>query len=250
MRSIVRRGVAALSLFLAASLLSGCVTTPDQQAFNREAAPSLETIQVLPMRESEIDLFILNNPGYQFGLVGVAIAEANRIPKRNAMREAAQAQDFDHVAVFRERLTRAFAERGYTLRWPDPVMEGDGGPKARRTAYGLHKAYAPAAAGVDAQLDVSFGYVGFAAAGTGKGAPYRPTAVISARLVDPAGREVWFSDFIVYNNVFNQQKAITLDPSDRYVYPDYDDLEAAWPEAIQGLREAVETVADELARQL
>jgi len=185
---------------------------------------------VLTMRESEIDLLILNNPGYSFGLIGVAIAEANRIPKRNKLRDYAQQAGFDHVRVFREHLTTALAERGYQLRWSDPVM-----------AIGKKG---------DAALDVNFGFFGYAAAGSSDHAPYRPAGVISARLVSRDGRTTLLSDQVVYNNVFNAPKAITIDPDDTYVYPDFDDLDAAGVEAISGLEFAARALADQLARQL
>jgi hypothetical protein len=238
-----------LLVLLLAAMLGACVSMPKSQAYNRAAAAHIKTIDVLPMRPSEIDLLILNNPGYSFGLIGTAIAEANRIPKRNALREQALAHGFDHVAATREQLDRAFAAHGYTLRWPDPVMEPDRGPKAKRDGNSLRKSYPPASAGADALLDVNFGFVGYAAAGSSDGAPYRPTAVLIARLVSPDGKQVLFSDFVIHNNVFGQQQAITIDPSDAYRYPDFDDLEAAWPQAIAGLRQSVELVADELARQ-
>jgi hypothetical protein len=59
---------------------------------------------------------------------------------------------------------------------------------------------------------------------------------VVARLVTPDGERVLFSDFVIYNNVFGQAQAITIDPSDAHRYPDYDDLEAAWPQAIAGRR--------------
>jgi hypothetical protein len=238
-----------LFALLFALTLTACVSMPKQQAYNRASNAHIKTIEVLPMRHSEIDLFILNNPGYSFGLIGTAIAEANRIPKRNALREQARAHALDHVAALREQLDRAFATHGYELRWPDPIMEPEKGARARRAGNGFRKSYPPASSGVDALLDLNFGFIGYAAAGSGDAAPYRPTAVVMARLVAPDGKQVLFSDFVIYNNVFGQAQAITIDPSDAHRYPDYDDLEAAWPQAIAGLRQAVESAGDELARQ-
>lgn len=245
MRSVILlRLAAALSVLL----LSACASTPQRQAFNR-GAEQVESVRVLQMRESEIDLMILNNPGYSFGLIGVAIAESNRVPKRNALRTWAQTDGFDHVQAFRVALDAALAERGYAVLWPDPPMEGNGARRAKRDMHGNRKAYGTTAE-ADAQLDVNFGLVGYVAAGSGDNAPYRPTAVLSARLVSADGERVLFSDSIVYNNAFGQQHAITLDPDDRFVYPDFDDLEAEGVGSIEGLRIAIDAVAAELARQL
>ena len=107
-------------------------------------------------------------PAFRRGsfLIGTAIAEANRIPKRNTLRDFARQADFDHMSIWRESLDRAFAERGYALAWPDGVMEEKKG-KPRRDVRGFRKAYAPAGNAYDAILDVNFGYVGYAAAGSG-----------------------------------------------------------------------------------
>lgn len=238
------RVAAALSLLL----LCACAAPIKRQAFNRGAEP-VETIRVLQMRESQIDLMILNNPGYSFGLIGTAIAESNRIPKRDALREWAQAEGFDHVQAFRDALEAALVERGYVVLWPDRLMEAKGVRGAKRNMHGIRKAYA-SAGDADAQLDVNFGLVGYVAAGSSKEAPYRPTAVVAARLVSQDGERVLFSDSIIYNNAFGQQQAITLDPDERFVYPDFDDLEAAGVTSIEGLRVAIDQVAAELARQL
>jgi hypothetical protein len=232
---------------LAALTLAGCATAPKQAAFNRDAA-HVKTIAVLPMRKSELDLMILNNPGYSFGLIGTAIAEANRIPKRNTLREHAQQAGLDHVALLKEELSKALAQRGYDVRWTEPVME-DGKAKTSRDGWGVRKKY-DAIADADAQLDVNFGFVGYAAAGSSDGAPYRPTAVVTARLVSADGKRELFSDFVVYNNVFGRKNAITINPNGAYVYPDFDDLDHAGPKAIDGLRDAVGAAANELAKQL
>jgi len=232
---------------LAALVLAGCATAPKQSSFNRDAA-HVKTITVLPMRKSEVDLMILNNPGYNFGLIGAAIAEANRVPKRNTLRAHAQQAGLDHVALLKEQLSKSLAERGYEVRWADPVMEDDKA-KTKRDLWGSRKNYAGIDAS-DAQLDVNFGFVGYAAAGSSDGAPYRPTAVLTARLVTADGKRELFSDQVVYNNVFGRKDAITINPSGAYVYPDFDDLDAAGAKAIDGLRDAVGAAASELAKQL
>jgi hypothetical protein len=235
-------------LVLACLVLCGCISGPQQRTYNREANANLKTIDVLPMRKGEIDLLIVNNPGYSFGLIGFAIAEANRAPKANWLKEQVRTNNFDAVSTFRNALDDAMRERGYELRWSDPVMEGDGS-KTRRNNWGLRKEYVSASA--DAQLDVNFGFIGYAAAGSGDSAPYRPTVVTVARLVSADGKRVLFEDHIIYNSVFPWQgKAITLNPDERYRYPDFDDLKAAGSTVVDGLGPAFEAVAVELARQL
>ncbi len=50
-------------LVVACLLLCGCVSGPQQRAFDRASNAQVRSIEVLPMRQAEIDLLIVNNPG-------------------------------------------------------------------------------------------------------------------------------------------------------------------------------------------
>jgi hypothetical protein len=239
--------LAAVAVLLA---LGGCVTAPKHLAYNHEEAASTKRIVVLSMRHSDIDLLIVNNPGYSFGLIGMAIAEANRAPKSHWLKDEVARDHFDHVVEFRAALTAAMSARGYELRWSDPVQLPDGAKDVAREQFGLRKAYGPVS-DADAQLDVDFGFVGYAAAGSTDSAPYRPTVVVSARLVGADGKRVLFEDYIVYNSVFSfMDKPITIDPDDHYRYPEFNALHDAGPDAVKGLQVAFRAAAEELAKQL
>ena len=232
----------------AALWLAGCASVPESRAFNRAAHGGIEVIDVLPMQEREVDLMIVNNPGYSFGLIGLGIAEANRIPKRNWLRGQVATGKFDHHAVFRARFTQAMEARGYRLRWPDPLIQ-DKAVKVARTDLGLRKQYV--ASGNNAQLDLAFGFVGYASAGSQDSAPYRPSLVAASKLQSADGKTGLFSEVVVYNDVFPfySGKSIVIQPDDNYRYPDFDDLRDAGSESVDGLRVAVEATADKLAEQ-
>lgn len=243
----LRRPLACL-LLLVVLALSGCASAIKKQAYNREANAAIKRIEVLPMRPSEIRLFIVNNPGYSFGLVGALVAEANLAPKNDWLREQVRGAEFDHVAVFRERLTQALGAKGYELTWPAAPVEASGAASPR-DMRGLRKSYS-ATARADAQLDVAFGFIGYAAAGSGDGSPYRPTVVLTARGMSADGKTVLFADHILYNAVFpGVGNGITLNADPRYAYPEFNALRAAGGQAVEGLRTAFEASADELARQ-
>lgn len=230
--------------------MAACVSAPKRQAFNAQASGAPRTLQVLPMRHSQIDLVIVNNPGYSFGLIGVAIAEGNRKPKAEWVRSQVRERGFDHLQVFRGALEQALGERGYTVQFSDPMAETKDA-KTKRTPWGSRKNYDAASAPFDAVLDINFGFIGYAAAGSGDGSPYRPSVVLTARLISADGKRVLFEDQVVYNPVFpGVDKAITLNADERYRYPDFDDLKAAGPVAVDGLDLAFRAVAAELARQL
>ena len=230
---------------------SGCATPIKRVALNTQVHGSPKTVKVLPMRYSEVDLFIVGNPGYNFGLIGVAIAEGNRVPKANWLRDQVRERKLDHVATFRRALQDAMNERGHAFEFSETVMEGERA-KTKRSQWGLRKQYDAAGAPVEAQLDVNFGFVGYTAAGAGDSSPYRPTVVVSARLVSADGKRVLFEDQIVYNSAFTlrQTDAITINPDERYRYPDFDDMKAAGPAVVDGLELALQAAAAELAKQL
>jgi len=242
-----------LSLTLAAALLllalAGCVTAPKHLAFNREAAVGTKRVVVLTMRHADINLFIVNNPALNFGLIGLAIEEANRQPKVRWLKDEVAKSGFDYLVEFRSALTEAMAAKGYELRWSDPVQQPENAKDVARENFGLRKSYV-GVADVDAQLDLNFGFIGYAAAGSSSDAPYRPTVVVSARMVSADGKRVLFEDLIEYNAVFpNQSSPITIEPDDHYRYPEFNALQAAGPEAINGLRVAFGRTATELAKQ-
>jgi hypothetical protein len=137
-------------------------------------------------------------------------------------------------------------DRGYSLSWPEPLTQT---PKqGPRDKFGLLKRYS-AVQGADAQLDIGVNYVGYAAAGSGKSQPYRPTVLITVRLLDPSGKKVLFQDQILHHNVSDTKGAVVLEPDPAYTYPGFKDLKTADSAAIKGLAEAVAKSAVALSEQ-
>lgn len=242
-----KQAILLATIVLSATFLSGCVSAPQRQSLNRAAVPELKSITVLPMRESEPTVMIMNNPGHQFGLIGALVAEANMAPKRARLREQMQQAGFDEVAVFREAFDAALQQRGYSVTWPTDLE--DQSKKTKRDMWGQRKTVA-AIQGADAQLDVNFGFIGYASAGAADAQPYRPTATMSVRLLGADGKVKLFQDTFVYNNVFNTPQAVVIDPDQRFVYPDSSDLEKAGVQTAEGLKVAVQAIAEKIAAQL
>lgn len=230
---------------LTAIALTGCVSMPEQQAFNRDTH-NLKTIAVLETHRTQASVFMLNHPGASFGLIGGLIAAGDQASKEKKFRATMEKAGFEPLGFFKERLTAKMTERGYTLIWPESQIETN---KNARGSLGLRKAYA-SVPGVDAQLDVNFGFIGYAAAGAGAGSPYRPTVSVGVRLVSPDGKQNYYTDYFAYNNVFNLGKAVALNADSKYSYPRFDDLEAAGADSVEGLKLAIDAVATEIARQL
>lgn len=227
-------------------MLSACAGLPQHQSYNREANQAIKTIEVLPMRETEVSLLLLNNPAASFGLIGGLIAEADRAAKQKKMREGLSAANFDHVALFKQAFTDEMSKRGYTLRWPDPIVESKKSPRASSS---LRKSYG-AITSADAQIDLNFGFVGYGASGVGASSPYRPTSVVISQLVTADGKSKLFTETVVYHNLFNAEGAIVVQPDEKFAYPKFDDLERAGSASAEGMKVAIEAVAKKLAEQL
>lgn len=219
---------------------------PEQQAFNRDAHSGLKTIAVLETKPTEATVFMLNHPGASFGLIGGLIAAGDQASKESKFQATVKQSGFEPLSYFKDRLNTRMSERGYTVIWPQSLVETG---KVARGTFGLRKSY-PGAQGVDAQLDINLGFVGYAAAGAGDGAPYRPTVTAGVRLVSPDGKQHYFTDYFAYNNVFNFGKAVVLNADPKYSYPGFDDLQAAGTDSVEGLKLAIDSVAAEIARQM
>jgi hypothetical protein len=244
------RAAARLCLCLAlALLLTACVSTPPRQSFNRDANVGLKSIAILPMRTSEAQVMIMNNPGHQFGLIGALVAEANLAGKRDKLRTQLAQAGFDQNLYLREALGSALEKRGYMVIWPQALVETPDA-KTKREQWGLRKAYA-ASSEPHAQLDINYGFIGYAAAGATKDAPYRPTVTMSVRMVSPDGKSTLFTDTYTYNNVFPfLNESVTIEADPRFVYPDFDDLDNADAQSAEGLRVAIDALAARIAENL
>lgn len=231
-----------------ALVLTACASAPPRQTYNREANSAIKSISVLPMRESKPTVMMMNHPGAQFGLIGALVMAGNMSGKEDKLERHLAEAKFDQNQILRQALAAALEKRGYSVVWPAELVEA-GSKKAQRDKFGLRKTYAPTS-DAQAQLDVNFGFIGYAAAGASDKQPYRPTATMVARLISADGKTFYFRDSFAYNNVFNQNHAIVVEPGEQFTYPDFDDLDAAGAQSADGLRLAIESLADKIAEQL
>lgn len=239
--------IARLSaLLFVACVLSACVSAPPRQTYNRDANSAIKSIAVLPMRKSEPGVMMMNHPGANFGLIGALVMAGDMAGKQDKFESHIQSASFDQNDVLRRALGAALEHRGYTVSWPEALVDAADTPRDR---YGLRKAYVPLS-GAQAQLDINFGFVGYAAAGASDAQPYRPTVMLYARLVGADGKTFHFRDSFAYNNVFNQNYAIVVEPDAAFAYADFDALDQAGPASAAGLQKAIESLADKVAEQL
>jgi hypothetical protein len=234
-----------LALLAFTVLVTGCASMK-QQSFNRELNSELKTIQVLPMPQANVRLFIFNNVGNNFGLLGLLITEANRNGKETALQKIVASSDFNQFELLKQHFTKEMADRGYQLIWPNPLTEKPDASK--RDTWMLRKNYG-AISNADAQLDLGVTFVGYAAAGNGKSQPYRPTLNMGVRLVSADGKKVLMQDQLLHHNVTNSGTAIIVEPAREFSFPNFKDIKAADQKAVDGLRVAVQASAKALAEQ-
>lgn len=237
------------ALLIFGSLLGGCVSAPPHQSYNR-AEHQITNIVVLPMRRSEPQVSMMNHPGQNFGLIGLLVTEADLASKSEKLRGHLIRARFDSGLILREALGHALQQRGYTVAWPDHLI--DSYPKTPRDWTGRRKTYGPLSNG-QAQLDVNYSFIGYAAAGATKDAPYRPTVTMSVRLMSADGRSTLFSDIFTYNNLGaanSMRDSVTIEADPRFSYPRFDDLEAADAQLAEGLQVAIEAIAGKIAERL
>jgi hypothetical protein len=237
----------SITLILFGSLFLGACSSFKPQAYNKEANANIQKVAVLPMPEANVRLFVFNAVGYNFGLIGTLITEANRNGKENWLQAKVKEADFNQFELFKATLTDKMAALNYELTWPAQLTLPN--KQAKRDKNGLLKKYG-SVSNADAQLDIGVNYVGYAAAGSGKGQPYRPTVLVTVRLLDASGKKVLYQDQFLHHNVFDSKTAVVIEPDRAYSYPTFDDLEKADMVAIDGLKGAVEKTAAALAEQL
>ena len=233
------------SIILSTAILTGCAGMK-QQSFNRSVNAQVKTIQVLPMPQANVRLFIFNNVAGNFGLIGALIGEADRNGKETQLQKMVQAADFNQFELFKTAFTEEMAQRGYALVWPSPLTEKS--TASKRDGWMLRKRYGSITES-DAQLDLGVTFVGYAAAGSGKSQPYRPTLNMGVRLVSADGKTVLMQDQLLHHNVYNNATAIIIEPARQYSYPNFKDLKAAGLAPIEGLKVAVAASAKALAEQ-
>jgi hypothetical protein len=236
--------VRALLLLLIVSL-AGCGSLK-QQSFNRQVNSEIKLIQVLPMPQANVRLFIFNNVANNFGIVGVLIGEANRNSKETHLQSMVSAAQFNQFELFQTEFSREMELRGFKLLWSTPLTEKQNASK--RDQWMLRKRYV-AVNNADAQLDLGVTFVGYAAAGNGKSNPYRPTVNMGVRLVSANGKTVLMQDELLHHNVTNSKTAVIIEPDSAFSYSKFSDLKTADSAAIDGLQAAVVKSAKALAEQ-
>jgi hypothetical protein len=232
----------AASMQLIFIALAGCNSFPTQE-YNKAANSRVHVIALAPVGlPDKPQSLTLNAVANNFGLIG-GIVEATRASNAsNELVTELAAGSLDYKSYLPEKIISNLQSAGFEAT----VLPGTRGNGENDKFL----SNVPAAPGADAILDVYASYVGYVAAGTKT--DYRPAVHIEARLLDAKTQKVLFADQIYYNNFAPRtaKTAITIEPDPRRAFSDRKEMSSNPPDVTRGLREAIDAVSLQLARQL
>jgi hypothetical protein len=229
-----------LVLLILAGVLGACAA-PQHRAYDPSARSQIRTIGVLtPAVTDKVAVRLMVHPGESFGVVGMLVAQGDMNGKTNEFTQFLGARGFQNRAEFRSDILGSLNAAGYQLR-PIEVSRPAG-------EYDFLDRYPAGDGSVDAYLDLSSPLIGYTAAGYDT--PYRPTVQLAVRLVRANDHKVLYQDTIAYNAFGDGEGAITLTATREFEFFAFEDLLAGPVRAVDGLREALRTIGQELARQL
>lgn len=238
--SRIHKPILLLVVLLLASTLGACAA-PGHRPYDPAVRTQIRTIGVLtPAVTDMVAVRLSVHPGDSFGVVGMLVAEGEMSGKTNEFTRFLSAHGFRCKSEFRADLLTSLGAAGYELR-PIDVFRPIG-------QYNFLERYPMDDGSVDAYLDLNSPLIGYTAAGYDT--PYRPTVQLGVRLVRAKDHKVLYQDTITYNAFGDGDGAITLMATREFEFNAFADLIAGPVRAVDGLREAMRSIGQELARQL
>ncbi|MGQ0621040.1 MAG: hypothetical protein ACT4QA_14160 [Panacagrimonas sp.] len=235
-----RQPVLLLVVLMCASALAACAA-PRHRPYDPAVRTQIRSIGVLtPAVTDKVSVRLMVHPGESFGVVGMLVAEGEMSGKTNEFTRVLGERGFRTKPEFRADLLTSLGAAGYALSAIDvfrPIGQ-----------YGFLERYPADDGSVDAYLDLNSPLIGYTAAGYDT--PYRPTVQLGVRLVRAKDHKVLYQDTISYNAFGDGDGAITLMATREFEFNAFEDLIAGPVRAVDGLREAMRSIGQELARQL
>jgi len=178
------------------------------------------------------------NVGQSFGLVGALVNGAIEQNRENDLTHMLTEQQVDANAIFVSSLTAELQKEGYAVT---PVAAN-----VKRSDF--LKGYPVASANpVDSYLDIVVTNYGYAAAGMGNAAPYRPWLQAKVKLIKASTGSVLMEDMISYNSLFTIKNVVTLSPDPAYAFPAWTDANADAKKTADGVAAAAAQSAAAIA---
>ncbi len=185
------------------------------------------------------NIAVMNTATDRLGFVGQIAGIVIRKNRMDAVRTMMASQTFDPQLHFHAMLIERLRAQSFAIA-PESA------DPARRTFLAK---YEPAP-GHDAVLDAFVVTYGFLALDDRDASPFRPTVVVSTRLIQAANRSVLMQDTFTVNGV--EDASISLDPAapSLSTFKDFTELEADPRRAVASLGAALSAAADGIGRRL
>jgi len=222
-----------------AACVSACVSPYVATPYDREAHTVRSIVMIDDSAEDQGIAYEVASLGSNFGLIGVLADATVQDTRKRAVNEALDGVGFDAEALLERRLDSALEGEAYEVS----VQSGFDRPKRDFLV-----SYPTADGNTDAYLDVVVVY-GYLSAGMLQ--PFRPHVTARVRLVSAADPSVILMDnVVVYNGMASEPGYIVLTPNPDYAFKDRAALLAEPDRLAAGIEEALNDVADTIARLL
>jgi uncharacterized protein YceK len=224
-------------LLVAILMLSGC-TTLQRQSFNKEAAMSIKTLNVVVLEdETEYAARVINNVLASQGLVGALVSEGIVARQSGLLTESLDPKKTKLRRVFNEALETSLRKSGYQL--------------ANVTAVAKDKKMDDAVAEMRSRATtdaVLFAFVSAAYFSEDLKSDYLPHVGAHVKLITKEGR-VLYEDRITYGQPFLKE-GVFLSAPDNYRFNTIETLGANPQKARAGLLEGARAVAEHISRDI
>lgn len=236
------KGIWRLSVVMSLGIvMSGCGAS--KMAVRPDATASIHSIALIQVEEPAT--YVANdfgNPGMMFGAVGGAVAGVSSANAGKNLYQIITESGYAAGDDFTRSLKGKLSAQGYQVK---VVTAG------REKQQDLLEDYqAVDAAGADAILDVAIENIGYATEHPMFSPFWRPASMVKVALVDRiSGEKVYTEKFMYgYHNPF--MSATNLDAPEAYHFKNKDELFASSERIVNGIKDSVEAVTDQIQQNL
>lgn len=236
------KGIWRLSVVMSLGfVMAGCGAS--KMAVRPDATTHINTIALIQVAEPET--YVANdfgNPGMMFGAVGGAVAGASSANAGKNLYQIISESGYAAGDDFTQSLQAKLSSAGYQVK----VVAAN---RTKRTDL-IEDYQAVDAAGADAILDVAIESIGYATEHPMFSPFWRPASMVKVALVDRAsGKKIYTEKFMYgYHNPF--MSGTDLDAPEAYHFGDKKALFASSERIVDGIKDSVAAVTDQIQQNL
>lgn len=231
---VTRRNI----LITATVLLAGCAAKP--VILDREAMAGVKRVAIPPVGLPRYPTILVRDAvANHLGLIGLIAGTTVRSNRIDAMQAMVTAQGLDPQRHLHAALTTRLQSHGLAIA-PMPA------DPARRDFLAAYPPEPPR----DATLDVIVNRYGYEALNDRDDQPYRPTIVLSARLVSQRDSSILMQDTVIISGLPSRVDADLNNKDLATTFPTFTAIQADPAHAISVLRQAFDAAADGIVKRL